>query len=510
MYKYMFIYSAFSAILTALPFYFENLWPITFISLTPLLYYLIKNKLSKLNAFLYGFTYGFIFYLLGVHWLWSLYPLTNFGFNKLSSFFIILGCWLFISIYEGALFSLISFILNILNLGLLQKAIYIASLWTFLEWFQGLGPLGFSWFPLSLPLTNCPFLIQIASVLGSLFISFFIVFINCIFSIIILNKNSRKKSLIILCISLVLIIIGNYICLNIGNNKYTTIDYSIIQGNISSYNKIEENFVKENLDTHISLTNESFEDNPNIDLVIWPETAVPIYLNKNEDIYNLYKEIAIKNKSNLLVGAFTFSDFKKYNALYCFNPDGNISGIYRKGHLVPLGEFIPFSNMIFKTFPKLKELKAFSDNLQGDESTPTIKTSFGTIGPFICFESIFSDIPKSEIKKGAQILCIATNDSWFKESKQLEQHLRHSVLRAIEFNRYILTSANTGISAVIDNKGRILNTVPQSTSGYITGTANLIDNRTLYSYWGNIPILTFCIFIISFQFLKSKNLYKKC
>ena len=84
MYKYMFIYSAFSAILTALPFYFENLWPITFISLTPLLYYLIKNKLSKLNAFLYGFTYGFIFYLLGVHWLWSLYPLTNFGFNKLS------------------------------------------------------------------------------------------------------------------------------------------------------------------------------------------------------------------------------------------------------------------------------------------------------------------------------------------------------------------------------------------------------------------------------------------
>ena len=188
---------------------------------------------------------------------------------------------MFISIYEGALFSLISFILNILNLGLLQKAIYIASLWTFLEWFQGLGPLGFSWFPLSLPLTNCPFLIQIASVFGSLFISFFIVFINCIFSIIILNKNSRKKSLIILCISLVLIIIGNYICLNIGNNKYTTIDYSIIQGNISSYNKIEENFVKENLDTHISLTNESFEDNPNIDLVIWPETAVPIYLNKN-------------------------------------------------------------------------------------------------------------------------------------------------------------------------------------------------------------------------------------
>ncbi|MFQ9247331.1 MAG: hypothetical protein ACLR3R_08195 [Clostridium paraputrificum] len=115
----------------------------------------------------------------------------------------------------------------------------MASLWTFLEWFQGLGSLGFSWFPLSLPLTNCPFLIQIASVLGSLFISFFIVFINCIFSIIILNKNTRKKSLIILCISLVLIIIGNYICLNIGNNKYTTIDYSIIQGNISSYNKIE-------------------------------------------------------------------------------------------------------------------------------------------------------------------------------------------------------------------------------------------------------------------------------
>ncbi|MBS5987677.1 MAG: apolipoprotein N-acyltransferase [Clostridium sp.] len=507
---YMFICPTISAILTALPFYFQKLWPIIFLSLIPFLYYLMKNKLSKSKAFLYGFIYGFIFYLLASHWLWYLYPLTNFGFNKLSSFFIILGCWLFISIYEGALFSLISFLLNILNLGTIQKAFFISSLWTFLEWFQGLGPLGFPWFTLSLPLTNCPFLIQIACVFGSLFISFFIVFINCIFSIIIFNKNYRKKSLTILCISVIFITIGNYICLNIGNDKYTTIDYSIIQGNVSSYNKIKEKFVKNNLDTYLSLTNESFKDNPNIQLVIWPEIAVPIYLNKNEDVYNLYKEIAIKNKSNLLVGAFTFSDFKKYNALYCFNPDGNVSGIYRKGHLVPFGEFIPFSNMIFKTFPKLKELKAFSDNLQGDESTPTIKASFGTIGPFICFESVFSDIPKSEIKKGAQILCVATNDSWFKESKQLEQHLRHSVLRAIELNRYILISANTGISAIIDNKGTILNTIEKSTSGYLTGTANLINNRTLYSYCGNIPILTFCIFIISFQFLKSKYLYKKC
>ena len=84
-------------------------------------------------------------------------------------------------------------------------------------------------------------------------------------------------------------------------------------------------------------------------------------IQENKDA-RVIKEIAIKNKSNLLLGAFTFSDFKKYNALYCFNPDGNISGIYRKGHLVPLGEFIPFSNMIFKTFPKLKELgKRFKD-----------------------------------------------------------------------------------------------------------------------------------------------------
>ena len=256
----------------------------------------MKNKLSKSNAFLYGFIYGFIFYLFAVHWLWYLYPLTNFGFNKLSSFFIILGCWLFISIYEGALFSLISFLLNILNLGAIQKALFISSLWTFLEWFQGLGSLGFPWFTLSLPLTNYPFLIQIASVFGSLFISFFIVFINCIFSIIILNKDNRKRSLTILCISVLFITIGNYICLNIGNDKYTTIDYSIIQGNVSSYNKIKEKFVKDNLDTYISLTNESFKDNPNIQLVIWPETAVPIYLNKNEDVYNLYKEIAIKNK----------------------------------------------------------------------------------------------------------------------------------------------------------------------------------------------------------------------
>ena len=173
---YMFICPAVSAILTALPFYFQKLWPIIFLSLIPFLYYLMKNKLSKSNAFLYGFIYGFIFYLFAVHWLWYLYPLTNFGFNKLSSFFIILGCWLFISIYEGALFSLISFLLNILNLGAIQKAFFISSLWTFLEWFQGLGSLGFPWFTLSLPLTNCPFLtdsIRIWKLIYFIFYSFY-------------------------------------------------------------------------------------------------------------------------------------------------------------------------------------------------------------------------------------------------------------------------------------------------------------------------------------------------
>ncbi|MFR2301153.1 MAG: hypothetical protein ACLS6P_12960, partial [Clostridium paraputrificum] len=69
---YIFICPAISAILTALPFYFQKLWPIIFLSLIPFLYYLMKNKLSKSNAFLYGFIYVFIFYLFAVHWLWDL------------------------------------------------------------------------------------------------------------------------------------------------------------------------------------------------------------------------------------------------------------------------------------------------------------------------------------------------------------------------------------------------------------------------------------------------------
>ena len=423
-----------------------------------------------------------------------------------------LGCWIFVGTFEGILISFVSFFINILNVGNLLKCLSISSIWILLEWVQSLGPLGFSWFRLAIPLTNFPFLLQITSVFGSLIASFIIVLINCFLTLIIINKNnnyylkSMYKSLAFL---LTFFLLSNYICSLLGNNCTGSINFSIIQGNISSYNKIGERFVKDNLDTYINLTEKSMKELHSIDLVLWPETAVPIYLNRNKEVYNLYKNIAIENKTNFIVGAFTLADNKKYNALFCFNPDGNLSSAYRKGQLVPLGEFIPFSELIFKAFPYLKDFEAFSDNLKRDMSTPTLNASFGDLGAYICFEAAFPDIPRSEISKGAKIFCQATNDSWFKDSKQLDQHLHHSVLRAIELNRYILISANTGISAAINNRGKILKIVPKESMGYITGEAKLFDYITPYSYWGDIPIIGLSIILIGISLIKTISFKNK-
>ena len=144
--------------------------------------------------------------------------------------------------------------------------------------------------------------------------------------------------------------------------------------------------------------------------------------------------------------------------------------------------------------------------------TEIMKTAGGKVGCLICFDSIYETLSLESVADGAELLCISTNDSWFSGSSALRQHNAQAQLRAIENNRYIVRSANTGISSIISSKGEIIDSVGDSKEGYAIGDVAYIQERTLYSLTGNMIVwlsLSFIAFTCVLAFIENKKRDKK-
>ena len=121
----------------------------------------------------------------------------------------------------------------------------------------------------------------------------------------------------------------------------------------------------------------------------------------------------------------------------------------------------------------------------------------GKIGNIICFESTYPDLYRQSVSDGAELIIEVTNDSWLGDSPAMRQHLAHGVFRSIENGRYLVRSANSGVSAVIDSRGRVLKTLDPNVQGVICDTVYFSNESTLYTKTGDIifPILALAVII---------------
>lgn len=160
-------------------------------------------------------------------------------------------------------------------------------------------------------------------------------------------------------------------------------------------------------------------------------------------------------------------------------------------------------------FPVLTDLNIIEDDYIAGNSSAVMKTEFGKIGNIICFESIYPKLSRESTLDGAEILFELTNDSWLKDSPAMKQHLAHGVFRSIENGRYLVRSANSGISAVIDSRGRVVNRLGVNEVGVITETVQLYDNTTLYTKIGDVLLpasLGVLLVLVVVFIIKRKNI----
>ena len=227
---------------------------------------------------------------------------------------------------------------------------------------------------------------------------------------------------------------------------------------------------------------------PRPDLVIWPETAVPYLLENNPEVAETIAFAA--GNVPVIAGVQRYDGVEARNGLVVIGDGGQIEAGYDKHHLVPFGEYIPFGDLMFDWFG----VQAFAARLgNGYVAGPgpqviDLGGDLGSFAPLICYEAVFPQDLRGLPQRPDWILQI-TNDAWFGTLTGPYQHLAQARFRAIEQGLPLVRVANTGITAMIDARGRIVATLPRGEAGYLDAGLPGALLETPYARWGEWPVL---------------------
>lgn len=493
-----FVFLAVSGIMTGLTVCFPALGILEWLSIIPMslvIYSLCASETHRLRSiYFYGLFYFMCYFATTWHWFYTMYPMSYTGMSELSALFVVLAAILGLPLLQSTAFAFVFFIGAIIARGKLAKKLpfmipfVFAMLWTIFEWAQTLFWFGVPWGRLSIGQTEILVTVQTASLFGCYIVTFLLVAVNFLLAHAILYVE--KKNLFAITAAAVFSVnalIGSGMLLFSEKSSGETVKVAVIQPNISSTEKWEYDWFPSTAEPCERLTKEAV--NEGAEIVIWPETVLPIEdIFESYECYNFIVHVSEKYNITLLVGTnYTNDDGEIFNSIVTVFPDGTISEtIYSKQVLVPFGEYLPMRDFLSVFFPAFGKV-----NIMGDDWTPgkdsyVVETPKADIGSAICFDSIYENNLRNSVINGAEFLAIETNDSWFYDSSAVYMHLAQAKLRAVETGRFVARSANTGVSAIITDKGIAVDLEAPLVEGYCVGDIELKQNKTLYSIIGNL------------------------
>lgn len=229
------------------------------------------------------------------------------------------------------------------------------------------------------------------------------------------------------------------------------------------------------------------------DLVVWPETAVPMLLDNADEALGIITDAAFP--ARVVLGIQREEDRAWYNSLVLAGPGPDVVQVYDKHHLVPFGEYMPAAALFRHVGVGGLAQRAEGGYTAGPgPQIIDLGEGLGRALPLICYEAVFpQDVHNAPGR--ADFLLQITNDAWFGQVSGPYQHLSQSRIRAIEQGLPMLRAANTGVSAVIDGAGRVLDSVPLGEAGYLDTPLPPPLRVTPYSRTGDLPMLIALLFL---------------
>jgi apolipoprotein N-acyltransferase len=430
------------------------------------------------GALICGFLFGIGFFGVLLYWIGT------FGLPALIALVI------FQSLFMALFGVLANYIIR--RRRPLQTLIAIPALWVSIEWLRSLGMFGFTWGQLGYSQYKALPVIQIASITGVWGVSYLIVLFNMALADLLTNSRRPSKASAVRFASVVLIAVlvlafGYWQLSSPLGKREKALNISVIQGNIDQGVNEDDLYTMLAWNTYARLTRQV---SAHSDLVVWPETVVP---GSVADGFTRDRLTALSSAVGTCILAGGWDRDRSgyvYNSAFMTVPQRGITSRYSKMHLVPFGEYVPARK--HADFLKRFNVTPY-DTSPGRNCTP-LECRDAKIGVRICFESIFPHLVRQSVLKGAEILCILTNDCWYDDSSGAEQHLAFSVFRAVENNRYLIHAATTGISCFIDQRGRITHRTHVMQEAAITERIPAINVRTFYSRYGDWLVIL-CIII---------------
>ena len=268
-----------------------------------------------------------------------------------------------------------------------------------------------------------------------------------------------------------------------------SIRVGLVQGGVAQEDKWRPELAVQNIDRHLELTREATARGAR--LVVWPESAVPFYYDhtpalaeslreevRGQGIYLLFgnddRELAATGPERVFVGAKMLS------------PQGELVLRYHKIHLVPFGEYVPLQPLItLGGRVAAKVIEQVADFTPGTD--PVVAPAFGhRLGGFICYEAVFPHLVRRFTAGGAELLVNITNDAWYGRTSAPYQHLAMTAFRAVENGRYLVRAANTGITAVVDPRGRVVERTRLFEPTVLVRDVPLLAGTTFYARHGDV------------------------
>ena len=452
-----------------------------------------RKKPYKKNLFTFGLAFGFGFYLIGISWITNSLTFDK-NFKVLIPFALIL-IPLFLSLFVGLITLLIGPYLKLDFSSLLM----FCACFAFSDYLRANLLSGFPWNLWAYSTSSFNEILQIINLIGLYAYNLFVITIFCMPVIFFFKISKIKKLFFIIstCLIIVLLFIyGNY---KVNENK------EILE---SSNDKIYVKIISPNFDLRYGLSSQEIEErfkklirysDPNKNkktLFIWPEGVFSGY---SYDQISIFRELILKNFSNkhyIIFGSNKLDPSSGYffNSMLIVNNNFDVIQSYNKRKLVPFGEFLPFENILNK-FGLKKITEGHGSFLKGEEDNNLVIDKLNIL-PLICYEIIFSNlIQKSD--DNTNLIVNISEDGWFGKSIGPDQHFAKSIFRAIENNTFLLRSTNQGVSAIIDNKGKIIKELNRNEAGNIEFEVPLIkSNKIKNDLIFFILLITYLLFFL--------------
>ncbi|WP_084644033.1 apolipoprotein N-acyltransferase [Ferrimonas futtsuensis] len=440
------------------------------------LLWLSEAQTAKRSALL-GWSFGFGLFAHGIAWVHV--SIDNFG-----------GLPLPVSLLLMTLLASYLALFPALTLGLLgrfwpeasgRRVLAFSALWLLTEWLRGKLLTGFPWLWLGYSQVEGP-LAPLASSLGALGLGWLIALLAGALLMLL-----RRRWLWLLAPASTALALTLLPTLNTIERSGETFSVALVQGNIPQSLKWEPEQLWPTLLKYQDLSRPHMD----ADLVVWPEAAVPAPEMMVDDFLNSFDHAAAFRGTHVITGIISADSVTRefFNSLLVLGDDDGPrrhqpgdDNRYHKSHLLPIGEFVPLESVLRPLAPLFN--LPMSSFTRGDRVQQNLRAGELNLAPAICYEIAFPEQLRANITDDTDLLLTVSNDAWFGHSTGPLQHMEIARMRSMELGKPLLRVTNNGVTAIVDELGRMQAKLPQFEEGVLTGDVALVQGSTVFGRYG--------------------------